>query len=53
MEDGTTDCYDPIYGVTESNDKYIIDHACHTYELDMIDVSKVEYYDICEKCGYE
>lgn len=53
MEDGSTECYDPIYGVTERDDKYVIDHASHTYELDMIDVSKVEYYDTCEKCGYE
>ena len=52
MIDGSTQDYDPLNNLEESDDKYIVE-VFFNYEINKSEVNSYEYYPLCEKHGYE
>ena len=54
LKDGTDDFYDPLTfnDFSETETEYVLDMA-YTYKIPKEDVISFEWFDICQKCGYE
>lgn len=54
MKDGSFDYYDPLeeYDFKESDNFYTL-HMAYLYDIPKEEVEYYEWYDVCEKCGYE
>ena len=54
FKDGETEDFDPVSDndIEQTETQYIL-HLTYDYTFDLSDIESIDFYELCEQCGYE